>query len=418
LVISKLLLRLLSSPSMLSLKRAFIFLCLTPLVLVANAQDLRGLHASQANGDYEPAVVHIIELIQAGNLSVALQQADEHLAKFPKSRIGHFLRADVLKAMSEPLRAPGLGLSENAQRVDGFKHQIRNRWRHSKSHKEQGHTLFPSSLIHLGSNPYALVADMPEGRLYLYKNVDGSAELIRDYYMSVGSAGYGKQTEGDNKTPVGVYVINQYIEGKALPDLYGKGAFPVNYPNRFDLYRQRTGYGIWLHGTPSDTYARSPWASEGCFVLSNDDLLDIGQYISADDRTPVILSDQIEWLSADALEQRKAEYYSVINDWKLDWESLNTDAYLQHYSKDLFNLGKDKYKPWAQKKVQVNLSKTFVQVDLELQSLFVYPGEQDMFVVKYKQRYLSNNYSGETTKEQYWQRGASGRWQIIYEGQG
>jgi murein L,D-transpeptidase YafK len=403
---------------MVNFKQIFMILCLVLAApgAAANTLDLKRLHASQANGDYEPAVVGIIELIQAGDLSLALQQADEHLAKFPKSRVGYFLKADVLKAMSEPLQAPGIGLSENAQNVADFKHQIRNRWRHRKSHQEQAHTLFPASLIELGSNPYALIADMPEGRLYLYRNSDGRAELIRDYYMSVGTAGYGKQSEGDNKTPVGVYVFNQYIEGKALPDLYGKGAFPVNYPNRFDRYRKRTGYGIWLHGTPSDTYARSPLASEGCFVLSNDDLLDIGQYISVDDRTPVILSDQIEWLSAEALEQRKAEYYSVINDWKSDWESLNTDAYLQHYSQDLFNLGKGKYKPWAQRKAQVNLSKTFVQVDLELQSLFVYPGEEDMFVVKYKQRYLSNNYSGETAKEQYWKRSANGRWQIIYEG--
>ena len=39
-----------------------------------------------------------------------------------------------------------------------------------------------------------------------------------------------------------------------------------------------------------------------------------------------------------------------------------------------------------------------------------------MFVIKYKQRYLSNNYSGETDKEQYWQRNEDGEWKIIYEG--
>lgn len=401
-------------------RRFLITLCLSLLALQGSAQTLQDLHASEANGDYEPAVVEVIESIQAGQLTPALAKVDAHLENFPKSSAGHFLKADILNAMARPLTQVGAGLqserTNTAELIEGLKHQIRNRWRHAKKHQQTAHTLFPSSLIELGNNPYVVVADMPEGRLYLYKNEQGKPRLVRDYYMSVGSAGYGKQVEGDNKTPIGVYHVNQYIEGKALPDLYGKGAFPVNYPNRFDRYRKRTGYGIWLHGTPSTTYARSPWASEGCFVLSNDDLLDIGQYISAKDRTPVILSDTIEWLSAEQLASKRQQYYEIIQQWKTDWESLNTQAYLQHYSQDTFNFGKSKFQPWAKRKMHVNQAKTFVQVDLQLHSLFSYPGEQDMFVVKYRQNYLSNNYVGQANKEQYWKRNAAGKWQIIYEG--
>lgn len=382
----------------------------------ASSQDLASVHASEANGDYEPAVLELIESIQAGKLQQALVQAERHLAQFPKSRVGHFLHADILKAMSAPLLRPGAGAGLNSEQVAGLKHQLKNRWRHARLGEDRLHSHFPSSLIELGDNPFVMVADMPEGRLYLYENVDGRPNLLRDYYMSVGSAGYGKQTEGDNKTPIGVYVVNQYIEGKALPDLYGKGAFPVDYPNRLDRYRKRTGYGIWLHGTPSETYARSPWASEGCFVLSNDDLIDIGRYISADARTPVILSDTIEWVTEEQLQQRREQYQAVLTRWKNDWESLDTQAYLQHYSRDLFNFGKQEFRPWAQRKAQVNTSKTFIQVDLQVQSLFVYPGERDMFVVKYKQNYLSNNYAGSTNKEQYWQRDSAGQWRIIFEG--
>lgn len=390
-----------------------ILLAITINTAVAQS-DLGAVHALNVNDDYEPEVVEVISLIQSGNLPKALVAVDSHLKDFPKSRVGHFLRADILTAMSAPLLTAGEGV--DAELGEGFRHQIRNRWKHANAEPVDIHTRFPSNLIDLGQHPFVVVADMPEGRLYVYQNLKGKPHLIRDYYMSVGSAGYGKQTEGDNKTPIGVYNVNRYIEGKALPDLYGKGAFPVNYPNRFDRYRKRTGYGIWLHGTPSSTYARSPWASEGCFVLSNDDLLDIAQYISADRRTPVILSDTIEWLSITELEQRRAKYLSVLAKWKTDWESLNTQAYLQHYSQEVFNLGKGKYQPWAKRKVQVNLGKTFVQVDFELQSLFLYPGEQDMFVVKYRQRYLSNNYSGEASKEQYWKRDGAGDWKIIYEG--
>jgi murein L,D-transpeptidase YafK len=374
------------------------------------------LHAYAANDDYEPALLEIIEALQAGKLQQAIELASAHLTEFPKSQLGHFLKAEALTAVTLGLNRVGGESSIPSPNLDGLKHQIKNRWRHANQQESTTHDKFPSSLIDMGKHPFVVVADMPEGRLYLYQNIDNKPVLIRDYYMTVGAAGYGKNLEGDNKTPIGVYHINRYIEGRALPDLYGKGAFPVNYPNRYDRYLKRTGYGIWLHGTPSDTYARSPWASEGCFVLSNDDLLDVGQYVDADKRTPVILSDTIEWLSWSELKQRKSTYVSLLEQWVSDWESLDTESYITHYQQRDFNFESGDYASWKQRKKTINEAKTFVQVDIELLSLFAYPGEKGMFVVKFKQRYISDNYVGESIKEQYWKRNQYGNWRIIYEG--
>ena len=268
----------------------------------------------------------------------------------------------------------------------------------------------------MGRHKHVIVSDTHEGRLYLYRNNQGKPELVKDYYMTVGSAGYGKQVEGDNKTPIGVYSIYKYIDDEQLPDLYGKGAFPVDYPNIVDRYRKRTGYGIWLHGTPSDTYARSPWASEGCFVLSNDDFSDISQYISITEQTPVILSDGIQWVNWEELQEKRRSYLAILQAWKTDWESLDADAYIQHYTRDQLNFGKVSFREWAARKKQVNQSKTFIQIDMDIESLLLYPGEKDMFVVKYKQRYMSNNFHSEAHKEQYWQRNEQGHWKIVYEG--
>ena len=58
------------------------------------------LHAVNANDGYEPDVLEIIEYLQAGKLDIALQKSDAHLAKFPKSKIGHLLRADILQGMA------------------------------------------------------------------------------------------------------------------------------------------------------------------------------------------------------------------------------------------------------------------------------------------------------------------------------
>jgi len=404
-------------------KLSFIWLVLSAVCIntvfaqSATASDEAELHAYQQNDSYEPSVLSIIQSIRNGQLTQALAQAEQHLVNFPKSRIGHLLKADILHAQTASLSRPGSGFSlEKNERLQGLTHQIKNRWAHAKQVDDKQHTHVPSSLVDIGQHKHVIVTDMSAGRLYLYENNDGQPQLVRDYYLTVGSEGYGKQVEGDNKTPVGVYAIYRYIKGRELPDLYGGGAFPVNYPNRFDRYRKRTGYGIWLHGTPSNTYARSPWASEGCFVLSNDDLSDISEYISVEDRTPVILSDSIEWVTLAELTESRQQAITLIETWKADWESLNTDAYLSHYSQDDFNFGNDNYQRWASRKKNTNSRKTFVQLDLELESLFMYPGETDMFVVRYKQRYLSNNYSNQAQKEQYWKRDGSGQWRIIFEG--
>lgn len=374
------------------------------------------IHALEANGRYEQSVIDVLDQLQQGHLNAALEQVEQHLASFPKSRIGHLLRADILQALGGALTSIGANAPLPEKELAGLTKQLQVRWKHHKQQHVDAHQKLPDSLIYIGQHSYVLVADMQQGRLYVYENNNGQPELIRDYYMSVGSAGYGKQVEGDNKTPIGVYHVNRYIEGKRLPDLYGKGAFPVNYPNRYDRFLNRTGYGIWLHGTPSTTYARAPWTSEGCFVLSNDDLLDIAQFVSAEERTPVILSDQVNWVSREQLNQRRAEFLAVLEQWKSDWESINTSAYLSHYTTNELNFGGTSFAAWSQKKRSVNRSKTFIQIDLEVHDLFVYPGEKDMFVVNYTQSYLSNNYDGITKKKQYWKRSQDGEWKILYEG--
>ncbi len=374
------------------------------------------LHALNANNHYEPSIVKVLSALQAGDLAQALDDVDEHLNQFPKSRAGHLLRADILRAKGGGLSTIGADSNLPAEELKGLKNQLQNRWQHHTKQDDIAHQKLPASLLYMGDHPYVLVADMPRARLYVYENNHGQPELVRDYYMSVGSAGYGKQVEGDNKTPIGVYHVNRYIEGKRLPDLYGKGAFPVNYPNRYDRFLKRTGYGIWLHGTPSTTYARAPWTSEGCFVLSNDDLLDVAQFVSADAKTPVILSDKVTWIDRKELKQRREQFLSVLERWRSDWESINSDAYLNHYTRNNLNFGTTSYYNWADKKRKANSQKSFIQVDLDIHELFEYPGEEGMFVVSFTQNYLSNNHASQTVKKQYWRQDSNGQWKIIYEG--
>jgi lipoprotein-anchoring transpeptidase ErfK/SrfK len=75
-----------------------------------------------------------------------------------------------------------------------------------------------------------------------------------------------------------------------LSDFYGSGAFRSTTRTSGTAAKAANGHGIWLHGTPSDTYSRPPRASDGCVVLTNQDLNAIGKNLQVG-LTPVIISE-------------------------------------------------------------------------------------------------------------------------------
>jgi len=142
------------------------------------------------------------------------------------------------------------------------------------------------------------VVDLSKSRLYVFDNSLAKPLLIDDIFISMGSAGSGKINKGDLKTPMGVYFVQSYISPTQLEDKYGAGAYPINYPNAWDRINGKTGHGIWLHGTRSGTYNRPVLASEGCVVLPNDDLVEVGSYIDLKN-TPVSIGENLKWLQED-----------------------------------------------------------------------------------------------------------------------
>jgi murein L,D-transpeptidase YafK len=198
-----------------------------------------------------------------------------------------------------------------------------------------------------------------------------------------------------------------------LTDFYGTGAFPINYPNEWDRRQGRNGSGIWLHGTPSDTFSRPPLASDGCVVLTNRDLEAIRQRVQVG-LTPVIISSGIEWVQPQAISGVRQELAGALEQWRRDWESLNTEKYLAHYS-PTFRSGTQDYKAFAQQKRQVNAGKQWVKVKVDGLSMFLYPGKEKVAVVTFVQDYSSSNLQNRMRKRQYWIKEGSG-WRIVHEG--
>jgi murein L,D-transpeptidase YafK len=194
---------------------------------------------------------------------------------------------------------------------------------------------------------------------------------------------------------------------------YGAGALPINYPNEWDKRAGRNGHGIWLHGVPYDTYSRPPRASNGCVALTNEDFLALLKNVQVG-MTPVIIANGVEWISPSAVRKQRKELSQAVDSWRRDWESLNTDTYIAHYSRSFTN-GSQNRESFAEYKRQVNAGKTWVKVKLENVSMFLYPGKGDLAVVTFDQNYTSNNLNGQVKRRQYWQK-EGGAWKIVFEG--
>ena len=156
-----------------------------------------------------------------------------------------------------------------------------------------------------------LVADTAHSRLYLFDWSDGGWTKSGDWYASSGRGGPSKRREGDLKTPLGVYFVTMWVADRYLPDLYGAGALGLNYPNEWDLRRQRNGYGIWIHGEPHGLKSRPPRWSQGCLIISN---LALETLVAAieEQSIPVIIGDRLRWLAPRDHESRRDEWTARI----------------------------------------------------------------------------------------------------------
>jgi len=374
---------------------------------IANTAALNNLDAG-----HEKMLISALEDIKRGEIENATNSIRLIVDAYPNYRLAQLMYADLLMAKSIPIRDFGNYQSAPYGQILSLLDEVKTRWQYYQAPPPRNK--IPSIMVKLSeTQEYAIVVDMSMSRLFLYKNNDGKPELVRDFYVTIGKNGTRKLIEGDQKTPVGVYFVTGFIDPVKLPDLYGIGAFPIDYPNVWDRRHGRTGFGIWLHGTPSYTFNRPPRDSDGCLILSNQDLESISPYLQGD--TPFILSEEIEWIDENEWLQRQNGYALLIDQWRKDWESRNPERYLDHYSPDYAGLGMD-YNSWVEYKRQVNPSKEYIKVGITEKSIFLYPGEEDLIVVTFRQKYESDNFLRNFVKRQYWRLDKDGKWKIIYEG--
>lgn len=376
-----------------------------------SSQLKRSVQKQQHHNVIERMLAQALFQIKQGKTNDALKSIDMLIKKVPNFRLAHVIRGDLLASKAGRVDKFANVSTRDVKQVQGYQDEARTRLEnYLAGSKEQ---LNPNLLIKLSDKQqYAVIIDVSKSRLYLFaKNESDQLKYMADYYVTIGSKGFDKKVEGDKRTPLGVYFASTKLT-QQLPDLYGDGAYPLNYPNEIDLYEKRTGSGIWLHGTPSNTYSRAPRASDGCVVLSNQDIKALHPVLGRGD-TPVIIAEHVNWKNTANNESEALA--KALEKWRTDWLSQNTSRYLSNYSKNFFHK-KGHYESWAAHKTRVQASKPKVKVVVSNLSMFSYPNaSKPMVVVTFNQHFKSATLDNRMKKRQYWVK-EKNQWKIIYEG--
>lgn len=361
----------------------------------------------------EQQLLDAVQLMQEGDADAARKSLRALTRRHPDFRLAHLVYGELLNNLSgNRLETP----LNNA--ADPLIHDLteEGRFRLVGTQTLPPEGSVPDAILKLApQQPYVVVVDLSRARLYLFHNdKNGQLKLIRQNYAAMGRKGFGKQATGDLRTPLGVYRIKGWLDGRKLPELYGAGALPLDYPNLWDQFRQYSGNGIWLHGVPSDTYVRAPRSSEGCITMANEDLLALRPYV-AKRKTPVVISDQLQWLTPEQSADERNAFLSRIEDWHQQWAAGNAAAYRQFYGEEYSSDALDNFS-FAAHKLPINPGKHAPESHLSDLNVLRYPGTgSDMVLAEFKLHYRSGAYTTVSQKQQFWRREAGGSWKIYRE---
>jgi len=364
----------------------------------------------------ELLVKSLLEVTQ-GQLQDALDTINQLLEAAPNFKLAYLVRGDLLMARAQQFQSFGNPAADSTATIADFQDEARKRIERHLAQQSPGN--LPEPLWQLDpKQQYAIVVDTEKSRLYLYRNAGGEPKYVADYYVTIGKNGSEKKSEGDKRTPIGVYFAGSKLSRK-LDAFYGDAAYPLSYPNEWDKRQGKSGSGIWLHGTPPTTYSRAPRASDGCVVIANPDLKSLAPILQSGN-VPFIIANNLQWLEAQQELGKKDSLKKALERWRKDWQSQDTDHYLSHYSQqfssDAAGSNSMNYESWAAEKRRIQASKPKVDISLSNISMFSYPGSSaPMAVVTFDQSYKSPYLDSQMRKRQYWIF-ENQHWKIIYEG--
>ena len=358
--------------------------------------------AKPTTSAYEGELISGLRQLILGQHVAAQQHLSALTQRYPQSRLGHLVHADVLAAQAGlSNQIDDYATAKDLVIIARLREQLKNRWDyvHNQGPNRQGQV--PTRLLYAGRPGHQLIyVDVPASRLYLFEYLNDRPVAVQDYYVSIGYQGAGKEQEGDRRTPIGIYHITGYIPGQSLHERYGYGALPINYPNSLDKSRARSGHGIWLHGTEPNWVNRSPLATDGCVSLSNLDFETLYMQLEKHTQTRVIIDDKPAWLPFEELVSLRERPLGILLDWTAAWKRGDKNALIEFYASS------------ASPFISEKLVDRFSAINSEPE-FYSYPGETDHLLAIFR---IQATTGPVKILEQHWKRQSS-NWKIVLETQ-
>lgn len=204
----------------------------------------------------------------------------------------------------------------------------------------QAEELLPINILMLDEkfSHHVILVEKSTHKLFIYQNNNGSPSLLKTYQVATGKIRGNKFAQGDHKTPEGIYQFQNFHSGEELKsrygeygNIYGAGAFTMNYPNLLDRRMAKTGGGIWLHSTDDAARISKGLDSRGCVVTNDEDLKDISHYLDLNN-TSIIVVENAFFVRKETWEKQRKSISKVVDTWADAWKTKKFDEYINQYS--------------------------------------------------------------------------------------
>ena len=275
----------------------------------------------------------------------------------------------------------------------------------------------PAYLLQLpASVTTILVAETDSSALHRIQNGPDGTEYLDERYMSVGQKGVGKKRAWDNRTPLGIYFVNEQLDTTKLHERYGPTAFPLDYPNAWDRINDRSGDGIWIHGMDENGGRRPPLDTDGCIALPNDELLAL-ESVLVPVVTPVIITRQVRWASPAEIAATRDEIAMALDAWTRSIRSGDLHSYLSLYADDFEYRGMNRDE-WVRYRVETIAARSIDDILLSDLLLLADPEDGALYLSRFRQTIVEGDRTVVMMKRLYWRRAESGKLKIVAEDNG
>ncbi|MFP8965961.1 L,D-transpeptidase family protein [Pokkaliibacter sp. CJK22405] len=231
-----------------------------------------------------------------------------------------------------------------------------------------------------------ILVDKFRKEAYLIKVKNDTPTIIRTFKnLQFGQKDGDKVSEGDMRTPEGVYRITHFIPDQSLLPVYGHGAFPLDYPNPLDRIEGRNGSGIWLHGRDDDDPTKV--ATRGCVAFENNEIDYLQPILTAG--TTVVITPKTEFMTPSAYAKRRASMLGQLDAFIKEWSNADISAVAKMLHPDFRGADGLNREQWVDRKKR--LAEMFPERQIKVTDVHAFKEDGNQVVFDFRQQYCAAN---------------------------